>query len=204
MHLILKKVISLVILICLFLPLFSNNKQILQNIVKNYQNAQTFSCKIEQVNTFPAQKKTLTSKGILIKDNLLYLIEFTSPTLQFIKFDESEISIYDSQNKTAHIISKKSFPSFNPETLFSEIEKGNFTLEKLKDSYLISIESFKKQIDTFEFIISPNQDYIKNIKYKDKMGNEVNLILSKPEINKKLKYDLKTYTYPKGTKILKQ
>ncbi len=201
---ILKRVINLSLFFIVISPLFANNQVLLQSIVKKYKDAQTLSCKIEQINTFPAQKKTLISKGLLLKNDNIYLIEFTTPNYQFVKFSDNEIIIYDAQSKSAHIVPKKSFPSFNPKTLFSEIEQGRFTLDSSTNRFLLTIDSFKKQINQLEIVLSKNLDYIQSIQYEDQMGNEVKINLSKPEIDKKNKYNLKTYTYPKDTKVLKQ
>ncbi len=184
--------------------LFCDNLKNIQEIVSKYNQSTLYQIEIQQENHYMAQNKTLKSHGYLYRDNQNYLIIFDKPYKQFIKFTDSQVTVYDSSVKTAYLIPFSKFPSFNPAVIFREIENGKISLKNKQNPFNISFISLNQYFDFLTIDFDFKGKYIKSISYQDQLNNKVIIHFINQRFNKKHKLDIPNYTYPPDTKLFKQ
>ncbi len=84
------------------------------------------------------------------------------------------------------------------------MEKANFTLKNNKNPFNIYLPALSNYFDFLTLNFDFNRQFIRNISYKDAMGNQVILKFKKHTFNKKPGINLSSYTYPPDTKVFKQ
>lgn len=199
---VLNKTLNLILCLFFFTLLFGNDKAVIQNLASKYYKSATFTAVIKQSNSYKAQNKTLLSEGVFIKQNNIFLLDFSKPYKQFIHFNNPEIIIYDSSLNTAHIMKNDNYKSFNPEQLFSELYNGNFTMKRQNELYIVKITFSHEQTMSFTLKINEAQSLLEMISYKDSMDNTVKITFSKQKFNTKLNRNLHNSLIPKNARII--
>jgi outer membrane lipoprotein-sorting protein len=97
------KIILIIILLLISVGIFANHDRLLRDIERKYESVKTFEAELTMTRFYGWHDMVLTSSGKMYIDNGTYIVEFTTPDVQFLKLQNGMLYFYDKANNAAMI-----------------------------------------------------------------------------------------------------
>ena len=194
--------LNIIIIFILFISVLNADyTNLLSQIADKYENAATFEANITQINHFHQIDHSLKSEGNIYINNGINVIEFITPSFQFIKLERNTLTIYMSEFNTA-IIKNSLDNNISAILQFPKLLTNDLVFDQKDNEFLIfdytknfdGINDIKLYIDEANLLIN-------TIYYYDEMNNLININLNNQKFNQTLSKDINDFVIPEGVVI---
>jgi outer membrane lipoprotein-sorting protein len=197
-----KKTLLFIIFSLLFIGLFAQYENLINSLKQKYQSVNTLEAEIVQLNFFEQQDITLESNGKFYMQGTNLVLEYMSPTYQFMKSEKNKLTVY-SRNENIAFISDDNNQITSSVLHFSSLLNQDLSFDSRNNSlYIFNILKPVESIKDLKIYVEENSVAISKIEYKDEDDNKITLEIRNQKINHELSKKIEDFKIPTNATII--
>jgi outer membrane lipoprotein-sorting protein len=175
---------------------------LLQRVQNVYANFTTMEADIYQINHFTQFDQNVESRGAIFVQGNSFVIEYTYPVYQFIKFHDDVITMF-SREENIGIITRDGTDAITNVFNFQRLLSSRFNFIEMEGNHAIFTTDISIEgIVDLRVGINIRFDRIDRISYTDDMGNLITIMLNSQVFNQPLSRELNSFVIPIGTTVI--